>query len=350
MTSSTQRLRIGFIGAGGNTRARHLPGFQSIPGVECRAVANRTLESARRVAADFHIPSACADWREIIESPEIEAVCIGTWPDRHAEIAIAALQAGKHVLCEARMAASLSEAERMLAAAQAHPDRTAQLVPAPFSLTVDETVRAWLSAGRLGHLREITVIHTHGGAARASLPATWRQLTAHSGHNILSMGIHYEIVNRWLGGEASWVLADGAIYESQRPSTRSPDLQTVDIPDSIAILGRWSDGVRLVCHFSGVASGLPVQEIRLHGSEGSLRFDARADQLFSAAAGERAETEIVIPPERRGAWRVEADFVRSIREGTPVTLTSFEDGLRYMRFTDAVWKSWHRQGLKTPCG
>lgn len=72
---------------------------------------------------------------------------IGTWPYLHAEATIAALEHGKHVLCEARMACDLAEAQAMDAAAQAHPDLVAQIVPAPFSLDFDATILQMLQSG-----------------------------------------------------------------------------------------------------------------------------------------------------------------------------------------------------------
>ena len=107
-------LRVGFIGAGGNTRLRHLPGFIGCKGVEPRLVCNRSRESSEKVAQEFGIPEVTEDWQEVVSHPDVDAICIGTWPNTHAEMTIAALEAGKHVLCEARMAADLSQAQSML--------------------------------------------------------------------------------------------------------------------------------------------------------------------------------------------------------------------------------------------
>ena len=74
---------MGLIGAGRNTRDRHIPGFQEIDGVELVAVANRSRESGRRVADAFNIPKVYDSWRELLEDPDIDAVCIGTWPYMH---------------------------------------------------------------------------------------------------------------------------------------------------------------------------------------------------------------------------------------------------------------------------
>ncbi len=75
---SEPRLRVGFVGAGDNTRARHIPGFRALPNVELTVVANRTRESSERVARSHGIARVAADWREVVTAPDVDAVCIGT--------------------------------------------------------------------------------------------------------------------------------------------------------------------------------------------------------------------------------------------------------------------------------
>src|SRR5665213_5448 len=140
-------LRIGFIGAGGNTRSMHIPGFKKIEGVELAAVCNRTTLSGQRVADEFGIPKVYAEVGELLADPAIDAVCIGTWPYKHREYTIAALRARKHVLCEARMAGDLADAREMLAVSEALPDLVAQLVPAPFDFQLGPTITRLIAEG-----------------------------------------------------------------------------------------------------------------------------------------------------------------------------------------------------------
>src|SRR5919198_5616662 len=121
-------LRIGLVGAGANTRARHIPGLRAIPGVEIVAVCNRRPESTAAAAREFGIPRTFDRWEDLVADPEVDAVVVGTWPYLHGPVTLAALAAGKHVLTEARMAMTAAEAHRMLAASRRHPELVAQVV------------------------------------------------------------------------------------------------------------------------------------------------------------------------------------------------------------------------------
>ena len=96
---ATDILRIGIIGAGANTRSRHIPGLRMQNSVEIVGVANRSAESSQKAAKELDIPKAYGDWTEIIADKTIDAVCIGTWPYTHAEMTIAALDAGSTFIC-----------------------------------------------------------------------------------------------------------------------------------------------------------------------------------------------------------------------------------------------------------
>src|SRR2546421_8495696 len=124
---AANKLRIGIIGAGGIVRSRHLPALRGIEGVEVIAVCNRSRESGAAVAREFAIPEVMTDWRALVARDNLQAIFVGTWPYTHAEMSIAALDAGKHVFCQARMARNLAEAREMLGAAERHPQQVATL-------------------------------------------------------------------------------------------------------------------------------------------------------------------------------------------------------------------------------
>ena len=86
-----EKIRVGVIGAGGNTRKFHIPNLQAQPEGEGVSVANRTPESGARVAEEFGIAEVAPSWQDIIEDESLDAICIGTWPYMHAPLTIAAL-------------------------------------------------------------------------------------------------------------------------------------------------------------------------------------------------------------------------------------------------------------------
>ena len=115
---------------------------------------------------------------------------------------------------------------------------------------------------------------------------------------------------------------------------------TVLIPEALSILARYPQGFKATYQFSGLASQVARSEARLSGTKGALYLDLGRQELYFSAGGSDTYDRMEIPAADRGSWRVEADFIDSIREGKPVTLTDFESGVRYMRFSQAVWDSW----------
>ena len=331
-----ETLRIGFIGAGRNTTLQHIPGLQAVDGVELVAVCNRSEASGRRVADEFGIMRVETDPRAIFDADDIDAVCIGTWPYRHREYAVHALEAGKHVLCEARMAMNAAEAREMLATARSHPDLVAQIVPGPRDLLVWRTVRRLVDQGALGEVREAHADVLNGSSINGSAPLHWRHQGRYSGMNIMAFGIFVEIITRWLG-PTDRVIADAATFIGQRRDQETGQDGVIDVPDSLSVLARLERGTRVTYRVSTVAHDAPAVSISLYGSEATLHWRGD-DNLTLARIGEQPEA---ITPDEGTAigWNVEADFVASIREQRPVELTNFEAGLHYMRITEAVHRS-----------
>lgn len=332
-------LRIGFVGAGGNTIARHLPLLQALPDVQFVSVANRTRESGAKVAAQFGIAKVAAHWQEVVQDPEVDAVVIGTWPYLHCPVTCAALDAGKHVLCEARMAMNAAEARQMLATSRRHPELVAQVVPSPFTLKYDRAIQETLAAGRLGELVAVDIRATAGAFADFAAPRTWRQDTEMSGLNILTMGIWYEAMARWVG-HATRVQAMTQVVVRQRPVPGQPGRAAITVPDHVDVLAQLASGAQARLQCSAVTGLAPhANQAWLFGTTGTLCLDADGDRLLIGQRGDKSLAPLPIPADWQGAWRVEAEFVNAIRGLEPIRLTTFADGLRYMEFTDAVARS-----------
>lgn len=324
-----ERIGIGFVGLGSISRDRHVPGFRAIPGVELAAVAASTPASTRRTAAELGIPHAHEDWRAVIDDPTVDAVVVGAWPDLHAPAVLAALDAGKHVLTQARMALDADQAATMLRASRAQPDRVAMVVPSPMSLGADAAIVRLLADGQLGSVRMARAVYS--GGVVGSDP--WRRLRRHSGNNTMSLGIQYEAFLRWLPA-ATALSAAATITIPTMPDPAGGAPIAVDVPDHCAVVAELPGPVLLTMELAASRRAEP-NAAYLFGTDRTLRLDWDTGALETAPAG-GPWTPVAIRPEEQGGWRVEADFIDSIRLGTPVTRTDFATGVRYMAFTDAV--------------
>ena len=332
-------IRVGIVGLGANTRLRHVPGLQACEAVEIVAVCNRRPESTQKAAADFRIPKTFDDWRSLVTDPDVDAVVIGTWPYLHCEITLAALNAGKHVLTEARMSRNANEARQMLAASEQNPELITQIVPSPFGLRVHRTVLELLADGYVGDVREVVVLATDAGYADPQTPLHWRQSAELSGLNMLALGIAHETLTRWVPDPVT-VLAQTHVFTPQRREPNTGDLTDVTTPDTVHVLTELPSGARGVYHLSGVMHHGPPIQVRIYGTEGTLHCVCDPeDRLLGARKGDAALQELPIADEKAGAWRVEADFVDAIRGVGPIEFTTFPAGVRYMEFTEAVARS-----------
>ena len=332
-----QNVRVGIVGAGANVRERHAPGFKAIPGVELAAVCNRTRESGERAAAELGIPTVYGNWLELLEDDNVDAVCIGTWPNLHCPVTLAALERDKHVLTEARMALDADEARAMLEASRATPHLVAQVVPAPYTLDFDRTVQDLIADGYLGDLLAVDVQISQGAFADTESPLHWRQDRELSGYNALSLGIWYESLLRWVG-PATRVLAMTRVVVNRRKDAGGT-LHTVTVPDHVDVLCDMACGAQTRLQFSAVTGLARGGGVWLYGSDGTLFLDTTSSVLRGGRRGDTELKELDIPPEKRGYWRVEEEFINAIRGTERVTCTTFEDGVKYMEFTEAVARS-----------
>ncbi|MBI4552682.1 MAG: Gfo/Idh/MocA family oxidoreductase [Candidatus Latescibacteria bacterium] len=333
---SDETIRVGIVGAGTNTKLHHIPGLQAIDGIDIVSVCNRSRESSERVAREFGIPTVYDHWWELIAAPDTNAIVIGTWPYLHCPVTLAGLAAGKHVLCEARMAMNAQEAQVMYDAARAHPGLVAQVVPSPMTLRVDKTIQRLIAEGYLGDILAIELRSLNGAFINPDAPFHWRQDFDLSGMNIMSLGIWYEAVMRW-AGEAVRVTASGKTFVTMREDPESGRKRAVRIPEHLDVIAEMACGAQAHFLISSVAGLVNTNEVLLFGSAGVLRV--ADDTLYGGQRGETALHEILIPSSEAGRWRVEEEFVTCIRGQEVVTHTSFEDGVKYMEFTEAVTRS-----------
>ncbi|MBN1685174.1 MAG: Gfo/Idh/MocA family oxidoreductase [Spirochaetales bacterium] len=323
-------IRIGIIGAGANTKLRHIPGLKKIDGVEIVAVANRSRESGQKVADEFGIGRVYDHWTELVAGADADAVVIGTWPYLHRAATVAALKAGKHVLCEARMAADSREAKEMLRVSLEHPELVAQIVPSPMTLGVDAAIQRLIGDGYLGDIVSLEVRGNPDTFVDLSRPFHWRENREYSGNNILTLGIWYEAVMRWVG-PAIKVSAMGKTFI---PMRGDGGIRTTDVPDHVDVTAEMACGAQMHMQLSGVTGVGGTTEAYVFGTEGTLLF--ASGKLYGAKRGQEKLSEISIAENEIGGWRVEEEFIGAIRGKEKVKLTDFAAGVRYMEFVDGV--------------
>ena len=332
-------IRVGIVGLGANTRLRHVPGLRSCAGVEITAVCNRRPESTAAAAREFGIPRTFERWQDLVADSNIDAIVIGTWPYQHCPMTLAALDAGKHVLTEARMAMNAAEARQMFDASRRRPELVTQIVPSPFGLRAHAIVKELLASGYIGELREAVVIGTSDALADAAVRLQWRQVAELSGVNTLTLGIMHETLIRWVPDPVR-VMAQATAFTPDRLDPATGMHVRVGTPDSVQVLTDISGGARGLYHFSGVTRFGPGSQIHLYGSEGTLKYELQpTDRLLGGRRGDAELREIPVPAEKAMGWRVEAEFIDAIRGHGKIEFTDFATGVRYMEFTEAVARS-----------
>jgi predicted dehydrogenase len=323
-------LKIGVVGAGSIFLQRHLPGLRAIPGVEIVAVANSTKASAAAFC-NSHLPEAepMDNWEVLVARSDLDIVWNCTTPHLHEPVTVAALRAGHHVFCQARMARTLDEALRMVRESRKHPNLVTALCPAPFALAEDAVLREILANKLIGEIHHLRLRSLNGAFADPSAPLHWRQRRDLSGNNVLTLGIFVEVLQRHFGDIRS-VSAHGAVRIKERPGG------PVEIPDVLDVIASFENGILSTWHFSGIHTGPPVNDLELVGDAGLLHMDFDSGRIMlERMDGSKKELHPGAPGLK--PWSVEADFIRAVRDpSAPRPRPDFHDGIAYMRVVDAV--------------
>ena len=327
-----QTVRIGIIGAGGIVRTRHMPELSRIPDVEVVAVCNRSRASSEQFAKEFGIPEVFDRWEDLIAASGIDAVLIGTWPYMHRTLSVAALDAGKHVFCQARMAMNYEDARAMYLRAR-RSDRVSMICPA--APERDPQVRKLLKDGYVGKVYAAALWACNDIYADPDAPFSWRQDPELSGLNTLSLGIHAENMRRCVGDTRS-LCAHGKTFIADRAHPATGQRRRVGVFDTLMISSETEDCALVQYTFSGITRFSGHDRAEIFGSEGTITYDLETDEIRGARKGDRALRPI--PTEAFDKRTIEQDFIDAIREGREGH-PDFYDGLKYMEFTEAVYRS-----------
>ena len=326
-----QRLRIGIVGGGGIVRTRHLPALRRHSDVEIVAVSNSTYESAEKFCEE-ELPHATPmrNWADLLALPDLDIIWIGTPPYMHSAVTVSALEAGKHVFCQARMSMDLAEALEMLAASKRFPELVTMLCPPPYGMRCDLLVKKLLAEKHIGHPDHVRLQSLNSNFLDPEAAAHWRQRIEISGLNILTLGIYIEVLHRWLGNIVG-VFAWGKVVHPVRQGYE------VIVPDVLNVLCAFENGAEGVLEFSGVDEFASSDRVEIYGDGGTLTYDFGSDTVQAGQVGDKGLHTIEPPADLITEWRVEDDFLAAVKSrGRVRPHPTFEDGVRYMRVVQAV--------------
>lgn len=338
--------KVGIIGTGWGTRVQ-IPAFRRA-GLEVGAIAGRNPEKTEDLARKNGIPRWFSDWRELIDEEEIDLVTVVTPPFQHLEMTRAALEAGKHVLCEKPTAMNAGEARELVEAADAHSDRIA---------LIDHELRflpAWCAArGCIDEIGEIRWAEARYASPSRNDPGrvwNWWSSEAHGGGVLGAVGSHLIDACRYFIGEISHVRAILRTFIKERPG-RDGNPKTVTSDDWATLDLKFESGAIAAITLSVVNGVDEPTELIIHGSRGSMKLIENRFLLAEVAdewESQFVESEDPIIGDSPGGFFGTGTIYlgraldRAISEGSEAALVpgaTFEDGLRQQLAIDAARRS-----------
>jgi predicted dehydrogenase len=345
-------IGVGIIGTG-FARTTQLPAWRACAGARVVAVASGHRENAERAAREFDIPFVATDWREVIARADVSLVSIVTPPSTHAEMTLAALGAGKAVLCEKPLAMNAEETERMRVAAHeagalALVDHELRFLPAR------RRMREMILGGEVGRVRHAKFLFRADSRAGADGAWSWWSDERAGGGALGAIGSHAIDTLHWLTGmHVSHVSASLATHVAERRDPATHERRRVTTDDEASLLLNFSEAGAAeratgVVTISMVEAGSPEHTVEVFGSEGALRIEG-AGELWRARVGERewqrveAESAPLAEALRDNEWSrgftvFAREIVAAMREGrTEIEgAATFDDGHRTQLVLDAA--------------
>src|SRR5271170_5461409 len=195
MSSAERHVRVAVIGCGEVTRAKHLPALAQVTGISVVALCDQDGQRSREVAEQFGIAKHCTDAAEIFAMPEVEAVGVCTNPETHADLAVAAMRAGKHVLIEKPLALTMVDCTRMMAASEASKVIAMTGFHMRFHRLIREA-RQCIREGILGPIESVRMVW-HSPRADFAIPE-WKTQRQRGGGALVEIAVHHFDLLRFL--------------------------------------------------------------------------------------------------------------------------------------------------------
>ena len=229
-TDKTLRVAVigyAFMGKAHSQAWRNVAAYFDVPAVEQAVLVGRNAGEVAAAAARFGWAESATDWREVIARDDIDIIDVCAPGNMHAEIAIAALEAGKHVIVEKPIANSVEEAERMLAAAEAATARGQHAI-VNFNyrrVPAIEVARQLVAEGRIGPIRHVRAAYLQDWLNDPSSPMSWRLRRETAGSGALGdLGSHIADLIQHVTGESLDEVSGGLrTFVAERPGGEGGD-------------------------------------------------------------------------------------------------------------------------------
>lgn len=339
------KLRVGVIGTGFGASVQ-LPAFRAHPRVEVVAVASGQPGKARTVADRFGVRHAFARYDELVAA-DLDLVSITTPPFLHHAMALAAVAAGRHVLCEKPMALSAGEAAAMVAAAE--QARIVHLIDHELRFNPNRRkVKALIAEGFVGRPRHVLVTQVGPGRADPNRPWGWWYDASRGGGLLGALGSHQiDLLRYWLGAidAASGV---GETFIAARPSPDGGGRRAVTADDFTTFALRFTSGAVATVVLSAVTAHPRGPRLEVWGDEGTLALD-ESERLWGARRGREmedlSEPETATPPPGMDyvpLWglafvRLVDHLVTALLDAGPVApAATFRDGLAVQQAMETI--------------
>lgn len=350
------------------------PAFEVEHDIEMTAIVGRDETRVAAAADKLGWRTYETDWRRLLERDDIDIVDVCTPGGLHSEVSIAALEAGKHVICEKPLANTVQEAEAMAAAAHRAADRGVRSMVAFNYRRVPAAVfaRRLVAEGKLGAIRHVRAVYAQDFLTDPQAPMMWRLKKEEAGSGALGdIGSHIVDLTQFVTGErVTGVSALTETFVKERPLADGSGTDTVTVDDAALFIARLSGGAVASYEATRFATGRRnALRFEINGERGSVAFDLErlnelelyladdegTEQGFRRVLVTEADHPYLAawwPPGHILGWEHTFthevyDFVMAIEQGrSPVP--SFTDGLAVQRVLDAVLRSAENGSSWTP--
>ncbi|WP_312692808.1 Gfo/Idh/MocA family protein [Caproiciproducens sp.] len=340
------KIKVAIVGNGSICRF-HADAYRKLDCVEIVAACDINEERAKQFAEEYGVPRVFTDYREMLKMEEIQAVSVTTWNNAHAEVSIAALKAGKDVLCEKPLSMNAAEAQKMVETAK----ETGHLLMVGFVRRFGENaqvLKEFIDKGELGNIYYAKVSYIR----RWGNPGGWFSDKKRSGGGpLIDLGVHIIDLAYYMGGKPKAVSVFGAAFSHLG---MKPELKGVtkyysadysehnDVEDCTVAMVRFDSGMTVFFEASWVQN-IKKDElvIQLYGTKGGVQLEPTLE-FYETKNNYMVNTTPVLD---KASFTMEDGFAKEVGHfvdcvrGQAACINPCEDGLELMKIVDAIYES-----------